>query len=70
MGTRGTPREPHVGVVGSLEVKPMFLARVFEATWQHADVKMHKLIRRSRDSHSLFHVCNLHGLELVFRDTW
>ena len=50
------PRGPGVGVVNSLEGKPMFLARVSEATWQHADVEMRKLVQRARGSHALLHV--------------
>ena len=49
-------RGPRVGVVGSLEVEPTFLARVSEATWQHADVEMRKLVRIARGLHALFYV--------------
>ena len=44
------PHGPRVGVVGSLQVKSTFLACVSEATWQHADVKMRKLLRQARGS--------------------
>ena len=63
------PGGPRVGVVGSLEVEPMFLASVFEATWQHADMEMRKFARKTRGSHALFYVCSVHGVELVFRGT-
>ena len=63
------PRGPCVGVVGSLEVELTFLARVSEATWQHANMKMRKFVRRARCCHALFHVRSVHGLELVFHDT-
>ena len=64
---RGTPRGPHEGVVGLLEIEPTFLARVSEATWQHSDVEMRKFLRRARGLHALFHVRSVHGLEPVFR---
>ena len=51
-GARGTPCDPTYVHVGSLEVEPTFLARVYEATWQHADVEMQKLGRRARGSHA------------------
>ena len=54
-------------VVGLVEVEPTFLARVSEATWQHADMEMHKFVKRLHGSHALFHVRSVHGLELVFR---
>ena len=60
------PRGPRVGVVGLLEVEPMFLARVSEATWQHSTVAMRKFAKRACGSHTLFYVCSVHGLELVF----
>ena len=69
MGTQGTPHCPRIGVVGSLEVESTFLARVSEATWQHADVEMRKLAQRARGLHALFYVRSVHGLELVFRGT-
>ena len=49
-----------------MEVEPTFLARVFEATWQHTDVEISKFVRRARGLHTLFHVSSVHGLELVF----
>ena len=48
------------GVMGSLEVKPTFLARVLEATWQNSDVEMRKLVQRAYGSHILFHVHAVH----------
>ena len=63
------PCDPTYVHVGSLEVEPTFLARVYEATWQHTDVEMQKLGRRARGSHAEFHVRELHGFELVFRGT-
>ena len=50
------PHGPRVEVVGLLEVELMFLARVSEAIWQHADVEMRKFARKSRGLHALFHV--------------
>ena len=44
VGTSGTPHGPRIGVVGSLQVELTFLAHVSEATWQHADVEMRKLV--------------------------
>ena len=49
-------RGPRVGVMGVLEVKPTVLARVSDATWQHADVEMRKFASRARGLHALFHV--------------
>ena len=66
-GTRGGPRGPRVGAVMSLEVEPTFLARVSDATWQHADMEMQKLAQRARGSHALFHVRQVQGVKLVFR---
>ena len=63
------PRGPRVGVVSSLEVESTFLARVSEATWQPDDMEMRNFVRRACGSHALFHVCSVHGLELVFRGT-
>ena len=63
------PRGPRVGVVGSLEVEPMFLACVSEPTWQHADVEMRMLVQRASGLHALFHVPSVHGFEIVFRGT-
>ena len=51
-GAHGTPCDPTYVHVGSLEVEPTFLARVYEAMWQHADVEMQKLGRRARGSHA------------------
>ena len=51
----------------SLEVKPTFLARVHEATWQASDAEMRKLARRARGTHAMFHVGTRHGFELIFR---
>ena len=53
---RGTPRGPTVGTVFSLEVKPMFLAHVANATWHDIDVEMRKFTCCARGSHALFHV--------------
>ena len=60
---------PSVGTVISLEVEPMFLAHVAEATWAEADVEMRKLVRRAQGSHASFHIRELHGFKLVFRGT-
>ena len=68
-GTHGTPRGPRVRVVGLLKVEPTFLARASVATQQHADMEMRKLARRARGLQGLFHVCWVHGVELVFRGT-
>ena len=64
---RGTPRGPAVGTALSLEVEPTFLACVANDTWCDADVEMHKIARRARGSHALFHVKQLHGFDLVYR---
>ena len=63
---RGMPRGPSVGAVLSLEVDPMFLACVANATWHDTDVEMHKFALHSRGPHALFHVKQLHGYDLVF----
>ena len=63
---RGTPRGPTVGAVMSLEVEPMFLACVANATWHDANVEMRKIAHRARGSHALCHVKQLHGLDLVY----
>ena len=63
------PCGPFVGVEGSLKVEPTFLARVSEATWQHADVEMYKFTRRARSLPPLFHVRSVQGIELVFCGT-
>ena len=53
LGTaRGTPGVRVVDQILSLEVEPMYLARVHEATWHDADVEMRKLCRRARGSHA------------------
>ena len=49
---RGTPCDPTYVHVGLLEVAPTFLARVYEATWQYADVEMQKLGHRACGSHA------------------
>ena len=64
---RGMPRGPTVGNALSLEVEPTFLARVANTTWHDTDVEMHKIARRARGSHALFHVKQLHGFDLVYR---
>ena len=58
-----------MGVVGLLEVEVTFLACVSDAMWQHADMKMRKLVQRARSTHALFYVHLLHGVELVFCGT-
>ena len=63
------PQVPCVGVVGLLEVEPTFLDCLSNARWQHADVEMRKLARRARESHALFHVCKVYGVELMFCGT-
>ena len=63
----GTPHGPAIGTALSLEVEPTFLARVANAMWHDADVKMRKIARRVRGSHALFHVQQLHGFDLVYR---
>ena len=55
-----------VDQISSLEVEPMYLACVHEATWQDADVEMRKLCCRARGSHAQFHVRELYGVELVY----
>ena len=45
-----------MGVVGTLEVEPVLLARVSDATWLQADVEMHKFARRVHGLHALFHM--------------
>ena len=53
LGTaRGTPIAHVVDQISSLEVEPTYLARVYEATWQDADMEMRKLCRRARGSHA------------------
>ena len=47
---RGMPSAHVVKQISSLEVEPTYLARVYEATWQDADVEMRKLCRRARGS--------------------
>ena len=64
---RGMPRGSSVGTALSLEVEPTFLARVENATWHDTDVEMRKITRHTRGSHTLLHVKQLHGLDLVFR---
>ena len=52
LGTaRGTPIAHVIKQILSLEVDPMYLARVYEAKWQNVDVEMKKLCRRARGSH-------------------
>ena len=63
---RGTPRGPTVGALMSLQVEPMFLARVANATWHDTDVEMRKITRHARGSHALFHVKQLHSFDLVY----
>ena len=63
---RGIPRGPTVGTALSLEVKPTFLARVANAMWHDADVEVLKIAHRTRGSHALFHVKQLHGFDLVY----
>ena len=46
------PCAPVVKQISSLEVDPTYLARVYEAMWQNADVEMKKLCRRARGSHA------------------
>ena len=65
-GARGTPRGTSVAHVLSLEVEPMFLAHVAEATWAEADMEMRKLVQRAKGNHACFHICELHGFKLVF----
>ena len=64
---RGMPRGPTVGTVMSFEVEPTFLARVANAFWHDADVEIHKIFRRTRGSHALFRIKQLHGFDSVFR---
>ena len=53
LGTaRGMPGARAVDQISSLEVEPMYLACVHEATWQDADVEMRKLCCRARGSHA------------------
>ena len=49
---RGTPSAYVVDPILSLEVEPTYLARVYEAMWQNADVEMRKLCTRARGSHA------------------
>ena len=66
---RGTPCGPTVGTVLLLEVEPTFLAHVANAMWYDADVEMGKIVHRARGSHALFHVKQLHGIDLVYRSS-
>ena len=50
----------------SLEVEPTFLAHVANAMWLDADMEMRKIACRTRYSHALFHVKQLHSFDLVF----
>ena len=53
LGTaRGTPSAHVVNQISLLEVEPTYLARVYEDTWQNADVEMRKICRRARVSHA------------------
>ena len=53
LGTaRGMPSARVVDQILLLEVEPMYLACVYEATWQDADVEMRKLCHRARGSHA------------------
>ena len=63
----GMPRGPSVGAVLSMEVEPMFLARVSSSTWNASDVEMCKLACHAMRPHALFYVKQLHCYDLVFR---
>ena len=51
----------------SLEVEPIFLARVHEATWQASDAEMQELACRAGGTYAMFHVGTRHGFEFIFR---
>ena len=63
----GTPCDPSVGAVISLEVEPTFLARVANTTCYDSNMEMCELAHCSRGPHALFHVKQLLGFDLVFR---
>ena len=44
------------GALGSLEVKPTFLAYVSDATWQYTDIEVRKLAQRASGFHALLYV--------------
>ena len=51
LGTaRGMPGVRVVDQILSLEVEPTYLARVYEAMWQNADMEMKKLCCSARSS--------------------
>ena len=66
---RGMPGAHVIDQISLLEVEPMYLARVYEATRQNAGVEMRRLCHRARGSHAKFHVRELHRVELVYRGT-
>ena len=49
---RGTPLARVIDQISSLEVEPKYLAGVYAATWQNADMEMRKLCRRVHGSHA------------------
>ena len=50
-----------------LAAEPMFLAKVYKATWQASGTEMQDLVRRACGTHAQFYMGCRHGLELVFR---